>query len=393
MASVFLFLGTGAQPNYGLAQDSGTAEQRLSDIEATIADSENRKQALEQDAQTFMSEAEQAKQKLITIAGDIQKAETLATQLEDRINSLESDIANKQSALDTRRGELVHLLAALERLTSRPAASALLQPGAALETARTTSLLGRMVPSIQEKASALKMELMALVVLQEDVSAQRFALKDTLVTLTDKRGELDALRVARLGESLKARRAAEIEQRRIMKLARQARNIKDLIAKLAQEAAKAEEEAARAAKLNNIPYPKPRPSVNMNRRKGALPYPVSGRLKTRFGAQDGSIKSRGIHITARRGGQVVAPYDGQIVFSGPFRDYGQLLIIAHSGGYHSLLAGLDTQYGVVGQWVLTGEPIGTMTKTKRDANLYMELRHNGQAINPLPWLQKTIATR
>ncbi len=83
---------------------------------------------------------------------------------------------------------------------------------------------------------------------------------------------------------------------------------------------------------------------------------------------------------------MVAPYDGRVLFAGPFRGYGQILIIEHDDGYHSLLAGLDRLDVSVGQWLVTGEPVGTMPKGEDKPRLYLELRHDGQPINPLPWL-------
>ena len=76
-------------------------------------------------------------------------------------------------------------------------------------------------------------------------------------------------------------------------------------------------------------------------------------------APDGT-KSEGILFETLPGAQVVAPHDGQVVFRGPFRSYGELLIIEHRDGYHTLLAGLGRTDVVVGQWVLAGEPVGVM---------------------------------
>jgi septal ring factor EnvC (AmiA/AmiB activator) len=96
--------------------------------------------------------------------------------------------------------------------------------------------------------------------------------------------------------------------------------------------------------------------------------------------------ARGITLATRPGAEVVAPFDGRVVFAGAFRGYGQILIIGHGDGYHSLVAGLDRIDSSVGQWLVAGEPIGRMSANEAKPRLYLELRHNGQPINPLPWL-------
>jgi septal ring factor EnvC (AmiA/AmiB activator) len=116
--------------------------------------------------------------------------------------------------------------------------------------------------------------------------------------------------------------------------------------------------------------------------------PASGRIIRRYGEAAGvGMTSKGLTVETRPGAQIVAPFDGRIEFAGPFRGYGQILIIEHGDGYHSLLAGLDRIDGAVGQWLVAGEPVGVM-KSGGEAKpaLYIELRHHGQPIDPGPWL-------
>jgi len=125
--------------------------------------------------------------------------------------------------------------------------------------------------------------------------------------------------------------------------------------------------------------------------RGTMPYPISGNLTVMYGESGattpgGAQQSRGIAIAGRPGAQVVAPFDGIVAFAGPFRGYGRLLIIEHSEGYHTLLAGLGRISSAVGQVVLAGEPVGIMEENAADTSLYVELRRDGQPINPLPWL-------
>ena len=80
-----------------------------------------------------------------------------------------------------------------------------------------------------------------------------------------------------------------------------------------------------------------------------------------FGAPDGlGGTEKGLSISARPGAQVTAPCDGWVVYAGPFRNYGQLLILNAGGGYHVLLAGMDRISVDLGQFVLTGEPVAVM---------------------------------
>ncbi len=124
--------------------------------------------------------------------------------------------------------------------------------------------------------------------------------------------------------------------------------------------------------------------------RGTMPFPVTGQLAAKYGeasqaAGGAGLMAKGITIKSRAGAQVVAPFDGIIAFAGPFRGYGQLLIIEHSEGYHTLLAGMGHIDAAVGQRVLAGEPVGVMENDGAPA-LYVELRRDGQPINPLPWL-------
>ena len=123
--------------------------------------------------------------------------------------------------------------------------------------------------------------------------------------------------------------------------------------------------------------------------QGRLTLPARGDIVQEFGQSgDYGATSKGVTIRTRAGAEVVAPYDGQVVFAGPFRGYGPILIIEHTEGYHTLLAGLSRIDAAPGQWLLAGEPVGVMGE-QRDGDgpaLYVELRRNGRPINPLPWL-------
>jgi septal ring factor EnvC (AmiA/AmiB activator) len=150
-----------------------------------------------------------------------------------------------------------------------------------------------------------------------------------------------------------------------------------------------------------------KPAIAFPLAKSRLPLPAQGRRVLSFGekTQYGGT-SKGIVLETRSNAQVTSPCDGWIVYAGEFRSYGQLLIINAGGGYHVLVAGLSQIDVQPGQFVLTAEPVGTMSGAAKAAPgmiegaaqvstqdgaqssspvLYVEFRKDGQPIDPDPW--------
>jgi septal ring factor EnvC (AmiA/AmiB activator) len=131
--------------------------------------------------------------------------------------------------------------------------------------------------------------------------------------------------------------------------------------------------------------------------KGRLPLPASGQILRRFGGPDGyGGTEKGLSIGARDKGVVIAPADGWVAFSGPYRSYGQLLIINAGAGYYIVLAGMARINVNVGQFVLAGEPVASMGDGSaqtaatiaigaKQPILYVEFRKDGTSIDPGPW--------
>ena len=131
--------------------------------------------------------------------------------------------------------------------------------------------------------------------------------------------------------------------------------------------------------------------------KGILTRPVVGEVKLSFGEDDGfGRKADGTTFAARAGDLVTAPADGRILYSGPFRSYGQLLILNAGDGYHIVLAGMREIDVDVGQFVLAGEPVAVMGARRlasagqtdlpsTEPSLYVEFRKDGKPVDPDPW--------
>lgn len=377
-------------------QESSTdAKERLEQIEAEIAASERQKDILTQQSRRARAAADQVSSALIAGARDIQIAEGNVSRLEIRIDTLESDMSDKRASLLANNNNIVELVAAVERLSKRPAVLTLLKPGDALTTARSTSLMASLIPTIDAKATKLRTDLTLLAQIQTELSDERFKLKNGLEELTKNQQSLASLFESRRAEAGQATARARALLEELRTFSEEASSLRELIAKLEQQAAKQRSLAARRDTPRTVERPFSSLGRALSELKGQLPYPAIGAVTQRFGARDGISNAKGIRIRTRDSAQVISPYDGSVVFAGPFRNYGLLLIIDHGDGYHSLLAGFETLQSTVGQWVLMGEPIGTMPARESQTGageLYLELRRGGTAINPLPWLQQQTAS-
>jgi septal ring factor EnvC (AmiA/AmiB activator) len=130
------------------------------------------------------------------------------------------------------------------------------------------------------------------------------------------------------------------------------------------------------------------PGLTGNEPKATL---VAGRLVRAFGAPSDDGPSTGITFSAAPAAFVASPCLGRVGFAAPFRSYGKMMIIECGGGYDFVLAGLDRLDVPVGRSVRAGEPLGRMadydaTKAADRPGLYVELRKNGQPVNPMPYL-------
>lgn len=127
--------------------------------------------------------------------------------------------------------------------------------------------------------------------------------------------------------------------------------------------------------------------------RGDLRWPTNGMIEVGFGKVvnprfNTETFQKGLDLRAPAGSPVVAVAPGKVVFAGWLRGYGNLLIVDHGSGYHSLVAHLSGFSRAVGDAVETGELLGRVgdTGSLKGAYLYFEIRKNGVAIDPADWL-------
>jgi septal ring factor EnvC (AmiA/AmiB activator) len=395
-----------------VAPSPDAIKQREQELEAARAQQKSAaelQEKLKADIAAIGQDRSKLNQQLIDIAARVRGVETRIGDAEARLRPLDVREQQIRSSLDSRRSEIVEVLAALQRAGRRAPPALLVRPEDALQSLRTSMLLGSVVPEMRAQAERLVGDLSELIGLRKTIATER----DQLAVDRDKiKG--DQVQLASLVEERQRKQSAiekdlEAEGARALALARQADSLQGLIAKMEQDL-KSAAKAAQIASLQGTPAAlngKPNlkalkdpgrlsPAIAFASAKGLFALPVNGVKIREFGGSDGvGGVEKGISLATRAGAQVTTPCDGWVVYAGPFRSYGQLLILNAGGGYHVLIAGMERISVNIGQFVLTGEPVATMGTTSQVASiiaanasqpvLYIEFRKDGTPIDPGPW--------
>ncbi len=417
-----------------IAHADDTPQQKLDAVEKALQESRTRQAELTQQASELAADIATLREQSVSAAQAAQQHEAALSQLEDKLTSLGVDEKRKVDQLARQRETQRKLLMALVRLAHNPPEGLVLAPGNPVDMLRGALLLDQAVKPIEAQSKALSDDIVALDRVRNEIADtwQKYSAEHDALVADQLRINTIIAHKADLQQRA-TKGAAEIGRKQ-ERLATQAQDLHELIDKLEaehrqhdDEQRKAEEQRTRIAAATPPPRDKealalraPTPTLvdpghralppattapaatdpgladperprngkpPLDEAHGQMLVPASGRVVKRYGENDAyGVSNKGITIATRPGAQVVAPYDGRILFAGPFKGYGQILIIGHGDGYHSLLAGLDRVDGGVGQWLVAGEPIGVMAGGSEKPRLYLELRHNNQPINPAPWL-------
>lgn len=426
-------------------------------MQQQLEQAKQRREALAQEIEDLGRDEGSINRALVEAANRGQELEAQVDRAERELSALERTHAQLNKSLAGQRQTLAKVLGALQRMGRKPPPALLVHPDDALSSVRGAILMGSVVPPLQAKASVLATQLETLARTTRQIAEQKRTVTASLNALGEDEQRLNALLARKQELSGKTTAELEAEQVRATELAAKAKSLAGLIGSLesqidsaadAAEQARAADEArqraendrlaAARAKLKDgldVAALRPRaidpdaklpvltadptrktPAIPFSKAAGQVLRPVAGPTLLRFGDRlPSGTSARNIAITTRPNARVRAPADSWVVYSGPFRSYGQLLILNAGETYHLIIAGLAQTNVRTGQFVLAGEPVGRMGMTanpglaqltgrvndssaaSQDPVVTVELRRDGTPIDPAPWLvkersQQTIGT-
>jgi len=393
----------------------------LEQIKQDISLSSNQEAQLATEISELNIDGAALNERLISASANARVLEQKIQKTGERVLVLEEARDALRKSLNNRKSLLSEVLGALQRMGRNPPPALLVTPQDALKSVRSAILLGSVVPEIRSETEILAIELSQLEALSNEISIQRRQLTLDLDTEATEERRLALLILEKKKRSKKAREKLAIQGVEAAKLAAQAANLKSLIQQLETEiesvniatktARKVDQERKKRQneQIANVRREVSRPdfsdssrinpAINFGDAKGFLIKPVNGVEIRNYGDKDEvGDPSPSIAIATRVNARVISPADGWVVYSGPFRSYGQMLILNVGSNYHIIMSGMEKVDVELGQFVLVGEPVGIMG-SRRIASagtidiglsrpvLAIEFRENKQPIDPAPWWQ------
>jgi septal ring factor EnvC (AmiA/AmiB activator) len=311
-----------------------------------------------------------------------------------------------EGRLAARAAELGPFLPLIERLGLFPAETLLAVPMAPEQSVRGLIVLGGMMRELEGEAAKLRAEQAEVDGLQARIDQELPGLSAAQAAQTQAGLALDAQISTARDVRRNAEGAAAEAERRAAAAGARAADLRAALARIEEERraaeakAKAEAEVtakarrdaeAEAARARAEALSRPA-GPGLGAPRGALTPPVAGAVVRGFGEPTDGGASTGMSYQPASGARVVSPCGGRVVYGGVFRSFGLLLIVDCGAGTHFVLSGFERLDAQVGQTVQPGEPVGQMPSwDPRGAasrpSLYLELRRDGQPVNPAPYLR------
>ncbi len=371
-----LCLTASAFAQTGQSQDLEALTQAEKNARAEAAELEKRRKAVTTEIKGLQKDMQK-------LARETKVYERDALALANQKAEIDANIASITATIKSDEGDLLKLLAALQRLETNPPPVLAIRPDDAIASAQAGQLMAALSKQLDQRTKTLNTQLVILA--QEQAQADETQKQiDANQRQLEKRRER-TLALVKDKSALQATIDTERAEKQLIidKLAAEAVTLRELLEKLQEEALRIQPRVKpERGQPNFIPPILPDGVGPFTQSRGRLSLPVSGTLSRRFGGSE-----KGVTFTAQSQGQVLAPYSGRVEFAGPFKNYEKVIILSVGEGYFILMTGLGEIYTQTGETLRQGDPIGAMPfQSSGAADLYLELRKDGKTLDPSPWL-------
>lgn len=323
-----------------------------------------------------LEEAKGAKDRIAALTRTIRAYEAGLASLREALRQADLRESELTLQFQAKRQEVAQLMGVLANLDADPGPLLLLHPTGPLGTVRSGMILSDVAPALQSEAERLRTDLTELRDLR---ASQTQALEVLTEGLTSVQSARSVLSQAMSDRTDLPRRLTE-DPEKLAALQAGAKTLADFAAGLAPDTGL---------------------EPGFETAAGLLPWPVQGQVILKAGETDARGVTRpGVSLATRPLAMVTSPWAATLRYRGPLLDYGNVMILEPADGYLLILGGLEQVYGEVGDVVSKGDALGLMGGTDGKAadilspkgagasdseTLYLELRKDGEPIDPMAW--------
>ncbi|WP_417580957.1 murein hydrolase activator EnvC family protein [Nitrincola sp.] len=357
------------------AQDQQATQAQLDRLKQEVAQVQRRIADQERQRQDEQQALAQAEREIGRVTAELRTLDHELVQLDTDMQGLQSQREALETALVERRGLIEQLIQEQYRQGRQPRLQLLLKQEDPERLDRMLRYYDYLNAELTEQLQAYQQQLDSLGTTRAQIGSTEQQIADRRSQLETEQQHLQKARADRQAAVAQLATAQQQEQQRLAALRRDQEAMEALLADIQRSL-----EAARLAQDRQ----------DFARLKGALPWPLQGRILRSYGHQRSGVAFEGLLIAGQAGAEVKAVHHGRVVFSDWLRGYGLVLILDHGSGYMSLYGHNQTLLFEPGDWVTTGQAIATAGNSggHEETGLYFSIRHQGTPVNPSQWLKQ-----
>ncbi|MFA3780497.1 murein hydrolase activator EnvC [Yersinia sp. 1652 StPb PI] len=386
------------------------SKDQLKTIQQDIAEKEKSVQQQKQQRSSLLDQLKQQENTIAQASRSLRDTQGTLTELDQEISRLTSSIEKLESKQSQQQNILSKQLDAAFKQGQHSGLQLILSGEESQRSERILAYFSYLNEARQQSIEELKQTRTHLSAEKKTLEQKQNQQKTVLNEQKTQQQKLEQARTARKKTLTSLEASLEKDQQGLAELKLNETRLRDQIAKAEREAkARAEREAKEAARVREQIKVKEqqakktgssyKPSESerslmartggLGRPDGQAVWPIRGNVTHRFGeALQGELRWKGMVISAPEGSEVKAIADGRVLLADWLQGYGLVVVIEHGRGDMSLYGYNQSALVNVGAQVKAGQPIALVGTSggQGEPSLYFEIRRQGQAVNPQPWL-------
>jgi septal ring factor EnvC (AmiA/AmiB activator) len=354
-------------------------KKELSDVQKKLSQEEAKVKSAAKKEKSLLSELEDINSSIKSKQGELNSYDRELAETRSKITYLEDEITKLTGEMSMKKGKLKERLRELykQRLSGDIALILFSSKdyNDLLKRSRYISLVAyndnRMMNNYSKNIEDYSAKKRHMETLQRAARANRESARQKMEEMSAEHSKKD-----RLLASIRSERSAN--EKMVEELKAASTRLQDMVTKLEKQ----EEEASLAGR-------------GFTEMKGRLPWPVSGSVLVPFGKYNDPsfnipVFKNGIEIEITSDSTINAVHGGKVVFADRFKGFGQLVIVNHEKGYHTLYGNLEEIFHKTGDIINTGSPVGKIRAPgpQQVSTLYFEIRYKGKPVDPAGWLKR-----